>query len=431
VTPRDEVDVYLDQTRAEPIKVGTLRPSFNGGRSLAGASFEYDSAYLESNSRYEISPDLPLFPTRTYTADNQTLFGAFEDASPDQWGEKIIEANHAVKLKKDSNLPRRMGQFDFLLGVSDQSRMGALRFRRPDSATWLSSESAVANIHDIEKVLDAAVRYEANRASDEDVAYLAEIATSPGGARPKANVETEDGHLAIAKLPHSKDDKIDVELWEALALTLAKNIGSRTPIHESLVAGPDRSVLIVRRFDRTEDGSRIGYISAATALRIGKHDDARITYEEFADTIADISASAVADLHEMYARVALTVLINNIDDHWRNHGFLRDAKGWRLSPIFDVNPNARHGGINSRPINDEDDPRNRDIVNLAKIAEAYRLTRAEGAAIIRSVALEVEKWPSIATRLGLSREQQSAMSSAFDERQLLRAKELKTTFSAN
>jgi serine/threonine-protein kinase HipA len=429
VNAGDEVEVYLDQPGRQPVRVGTLRPSFAGGRNLASTSFQYEPSYLASTAPWAISPDLPLRPSRTYTAENQTLFGAFEDASPDQWGQKIIEANHAVLLKKGSSLPRRIGDFDFLIGVSDHTRMGALRFRRPGTDAWLSGDSAVANIHDIGKVVDAARRYEAHQASDEDVAYLSEIATSPGGARPKANIVTHNKRLAIAKLPHSKDDDIDVEGWESLALTLAKKIGSRTPSFETFHASPDTTVLLVQRFDRTESGARLGYISAATALGIGKHDDSRYTYEDFADTIAEFSSSAGADLREMYARIALTVLINNVDDHWRNHGFLRGAKGWQLSPIFDVNPNPRHGVINSRPISDQDDPRHRDIANLLAIADAYKLTQEQGASIIQSVAREVEQWPAIATKLGLSAQQQSTMSRAFDEDQLRRAKELGPTAS--
>lgn len=414
----DDVQVYLDEGGRGPVLAGTLRASFQGGRSLAGASFEYDSRYLARTDRFEISPDLPLVAGRTYTAENQVLFGAFADASPDEWGQKLIQANHAARLRTDPSLPRRVGDFDYLLGVSDFSRMGALRFRAARENTWLSSDHGVANLHDLDKVVEAARRYDEQRATDEDVEYLNGVATSPGGARPKANVLTDDGTLAIAKLPHSKDGMIDVEAWEAVALTIAQRCGTPTPPFRPRRAGDDRTVLIVKRFDRDAHEVRRAYMSAATALGIGKHDTGvRITYEQFSDTIVDVSSEPVTDLHDMYRRIALTVLINNVDDHWGNHGFLRSAEGWRLSPIFDVNPRSQFGGINSRPINDRDDPRDRDIRNLFDIADAFNLTANQAAESLRRVSDEVDRWPEIATGSGIPRTQQEVMATAFDREQ--------------
>lgn len=415
----EEVEVFLHEGGREPVKTGVLRPSFTTGRNLAASSFEYDANYLTVADRYEISPDLPLKPGRVYTAENQGIFGAFADASPDEWGQKIIEANHAVRVKKDPTLPRRIGDFDFLLGVSDLSRMGALRFRRSESSGWLSDDPGVANLHELGRILAAAQRYEAHEATDEDVEYLADVATSPGGARPKANVVTEDGHLALAKLPQSKDGDIDVEAWEAVSLRIARNAGLRTSHFALHRLTAQNAVLVVRRFDRDEVNHRIGYLSAATALGIGRQDDGRrVTYEEFADTISEFAEQPELELREMYGRIALTVLVNNVDDHWRNHGFLRSGKGWRLSPLFDVNPRPRHGVIYSRAINDEDDPRHRDIRNLLAIADAYGLTHQQATSAIHAVADEVAKWPQVATSLGIPKKQQSMMAKAFDETQL-------------
>lgn len=415
----EEIEVFLHEGGREPVKVGLLRPSFTAGRNLAASSFEYDPAYLTRADRYEISPDLPLTAGRVYTAENRNLFGAFTDASPDEWGQKIIEANHAVSVKNDPTLPRRIGDFDFLLGVSDQSRMGALRFRRPGSSGWLSNDPGVANLHDLGRILAATTRYEAHEATDEDVEYLGGVATSPGGARPKANVETDDGHLALAKLPHSNDGDIDVEAWEAVVSAIAKSAGLRTSPFALHRMTAEHAVLVVRRFDRDAVGNRIGYLSAATALGMGKHDSGqRVTYEEFADTISEFAEEPRRELREMYGRIALTILVNNVDDHWKNHGFLRSGKGWSLSPIFDVNPRSRHGVITSRAINDEDDPRHRDIRNLVNIADAYGLTHQQATSTIHAVADEVAKWPQVATKMGIPKKQQSMMAKAFDETQL-------------
>ncbi len=226
----DLAEAWLDEPGAEPVLIGVLRPSFQGGRTLASSSFEYDPSYLARRDAFAVSPDLPLIAGRIYTASTQVMFGAFEDASPDDWGQKIIEANHARRREVDPALPRRIGEFDYLIGVSDQTRIGALRLRDPATTNWLSTDDGVANTHELDRIVAAARRYEANEATDDDLEYLGDIATSPGGARPKANVVTTAGRLAIAKLPHSKDGPIDVERWEALALELAERCGIRTPL---------------------------------------------------------------------------------------------------------------------------------------------------------------------------------------------------------
>lgn len=414
----DEVEVHLDEHGTGPRRIGVLRSSFTGGRALAGASFEYDADYLSAPDRYALSPDLPLVPGRMWTAENQTLFGAFSDAAPDQWGQKIIEANHATLLRDDPALPRRIGEFDFLTGVADLTRMGALRLRAPGGTEWLSSETSVANVHELDRVLAAAARYEADEATDDDLAYLSDVATSPGGARPKANVGLPGGRLAIAKLPHSKDGTADVEAWEAVALTLARRAGILTPDFDVISASAGKSVLLSVRFDRSAAGERLGYLSAASALGLGAHDDARRTYEDFADTVAELSAAPALDLRELFARVALTVLINNSDDHWKNHGFLRHPEGWRLAPVFDLNPNPRRGTVNARAISDRDDPRDRDIRNLHDIHASFGLTAKDAAAIIGSVAREVAGWQGVATGLGIPPGAQAAMARAFDPAQI-------------
>ena len=443
--PISEVAVYLSETPGDAVYVGTLGTSYEGGRNLASSWFEYDRAYLERADRYALSPDLPLVASRTRTESNTNLFGAFADASPDDWGKKLVADNNALQRKLGANLPGRLGDFDFLIGVADNTRMGALRLAPVGSIpgesghAWLGPDSRlVMEVENLERTLRAAQRYEEREATDEDIRYLAGVGTSPGGARPKVNFRRMGARLSLAKLPHSKDGNLDVEAWEAVALTIARNAGITTPKFSVERVFEDKSVLVVDRFDRRNafEGMqyldrRRGYMSAHTALGIGKNDDnARITYEQFADTIAETSSAASQDLEEMYARIALTVLVNNVDDHWRNHGFLRQESpagpggGWRLSPVFDVNPSTTHGVINSRGINDADNPQDRDIRNLHAIADAYGLTSDRGAAIISRVAGQVREWPVVARDIGIPENQFEQMSAAFDESQLAVAEAL-------
>lgn len=409
----DEVEVWTTTAEGDR-RVGTLRPSFMGGRTLASSSFEYDASFIRDG--WQVSPDLPLRAGRIYTRESATLPGSFSDAAPDDWGQKIIRADNARRRAADPSLPARLGEFDYLLGVSDHTRAGSLRFRR--RGHWLSSEKGVANVHALPRLLEAARRYEDDEASADDIAYLNDVATSPGGARPKANVETPSGRLAIAKLPHSKDGTFDVERWEAVALTIARNAEIKTPRWTLAASGSGRAVLISERFDRGPGDERWGYMSARTALELGAHDDgSRLTYEDFTDAIAEWSNSARADLREMFARVALSVLINNVDDHWRNHAFVRDTDGWRLSPVFDVNPSRQRGVIDSRPIDSNDDPGDRQLHRLLATASAYRLTDEAARGVLRRVAAAVAGWDDVASELGIAADERARLSVAFDAHQ--------------
>lgn len=405
----DGIDVY-SHDRDEPRRVGSLNPSYMG-RSLAGAWFEYDRGFLIDG--YDISPELPRTPGRTYTPESTTMFGVFQDAAPDEWGRRIVQDAHARAARSSGIRARSLGEFDYLVGVSDLTRMGALRLRDPERAVWLTEDEAVANLHELPRILDAARRYEAHEATDEDLAYLNGIATSPGGARPKANIINADGRLALAKLPHSKDGNIDVERWEAVALTIARGAGVEVAPFE-LGAGEGRkSVLITKRFDRHTDGRRIPYMSAYTALGLGTHKTgADLTYVDFADTIAATTSNVRGNLHQMFRRVALTTLIGNSDDHWRNHGFLRVDGSWTLSPAFDINP-SRSTTISSRRISDDADPDRRRIDDLLEVADAFELTEAEAARVAAEVAQVASQWDRVAQRLGVLSAEIEAMSAAF------------------
>ncbi|WP_245570397.1 type II toxin-antitoxin system HipA family toxin [Microbacterium luticocti] len=155
---------------------------------------------------------------------------------------------------------------------------------------------------------------------------------SLGGARPKASI-ADDERLLIAKFGHSADEW-DVMRWEKIVLDLAEHAGIACP-RSSLVEVSGRAVLLIERFDR-ETGHRIGYISALTLLEAD--DGETHDYLDVADALSTVSPQASADLAQLWARIAFSVAVHNTDDHLRNHGFLRAKNGWRLSPVFDVNP---------------------------------------------------------------------------------------------
>lgn len=424
----DSVDVSLDEGPMGPVLVGTLRASFMGGRVLAGTSFEYAPSYLARPTRYAISPDLPLVAGRQFSGADVTLFGAFADVTPDDWGIQLIDAEYS--LRRDPAGPRVIGEFDHLVQQNDFTRMGALRFRaltggsaaESGASGWLTAtRQAVASARDVRRIAEAVTRFEHYEATAEDIEILGVAGSSLGGARPKATVRDSDGSLWLLKLPSNRDRRIDVEAWEATALDLAQRAGLRVPRRRLLRFAEGRSSLLVERFDRAPGGvARVGYMSAMSAMQLGPQNQ-HATYADFADTVDRVVPTPASDLWELFGRIALNVLIGNVDDHWKNHGFIRTQLGsdssWQLSPLFDINPTRAGSRVRSRRITDTDDSTNRDIRLLVEGCGVYGLTAAEAARILTGVLEAVGDWREVAAQNGIAVREAEHMASAFDETQ--------------
>jgi serine/threonine-protein kinase HipA len=435
------VSVHMSEGAAgavEPVLVGTLRGSFQGGRRLVSTSFEYAQSYLQRAGAYELSPDLPLRSGRVYTGADATMFGAIADATPDDWGTSLIDAQWAIERTKDQ--PAFLGEFDHLVQLNDATRVGALRFAEVGKTEFLTLDGRTSvRLADAQRLAEAASRFEKYEASDEDVELLGWAGSSLGGARPKATI-MEGGALWLLKLPSNRDRRTDIEAWEAVALELAERAGLRVPRRRLIPIEDLNSSLLVERFDRahapgqvrTEQteltegaesaGSqiRVGYQSALSAMAVGSVQDRR-TYEDFADTI-DMMTGSRDELKEMFGRVALNVLIGNVDDHWRNHGFVREGDRWRLSPVFDVNPTRAGSKVQARQISPMDDPYDRDVRILIEGRDAYGLTEMQAAEGIARVAAAVEQWGDVAKELSITEAEIESMESAFSQAQLEHAK---------
>lgn len=373
---------------------------FTRARGQISTTFLYDPGYLSSDGT-SIDPALPLVSGAQHQAG---LVRAFADSAPDPWGRNLIEKADRVRARDEGRAPRRLDDLDFLLGVSDDTRQGALRYRLAGSTTFLGKPATVPRLVSLPQLLRASDEL----ASDEDpsraVKQLLDTGTTGlGGARPKASVRLEDGSLAIAKFPHSSD-RWDVTAWEATALDLMEAAGIRVPQRRFARVG-ERSVLILRRFDRTGDGHRVGYISAMTALSAadGEHRD----YAEFAEAMRDLSLSPRADHHELFDRVVASVALGNTDDHLRNHGFLADRGSWTLSPVFDVNPNPDPQRARSTSIMGADAPPDEAEALLA-LAEECSLSPAQARERTARVAGSIAGWRDAARRNRI-REQEVTM----------------------
>lgn len=391
------VEVFVDRAGA-PVLVGQAHCTRQRGQ--ISTTFLYDPGYLASDGT-SIDPALPLV---TGAQHQSGLVRAFADSAPDRWGRNLIEKAERLRAREEHRAPRRLDDLDFLLGVSDDTRQGALRYRLAGSTAFVGEPSHVPQLVSLPELLRASDEL----ASDEDPAaavkqLLDTGTTGLGGARPKASVRLDEGALAIAKFPHS-GDQWDVMAWEATALDLLEAAGIRTPRRRLTRVG-ERSVLILRRFDRTDQRNRVGYISAMTAL--GASDGDHRDYAEIAGAMRDLSLSPKADHHELFDRVVASVALGNIDDHLRNHGFLADRGSWTLSPVFDVNPSPDPWSARATSIMGADALPD-EAEALLSLAEECSLNVEQARARMRGVATALATWKEQARSNGI-REREIAM----------------------
>jgi serine/threonine-protein kinase HipA len=406
------VEVYVE-LGGETILAGELWSHRRRGRE--SATFSYATAYLELDGAYELDPALPLFGGRLQTADGRALFGAFTDCAPDRWGRRLIARARRRAAQGEGETEGSLGEIDYLLGVRDDMRQGALRFREPGETRFLADElTGVPMLTDLPTLLSASERIERDEALDEDLEALLHGGSSLGGARPKAHVVGEDGQPAIAKFPRPDGDDWEVMRWEAVALELAGAAGIRVPSFR-LVEIDGSAILVVDRFDRNGLHERIGYVSAMTMLEAGDGDTG--SYLDIADTIETHSPAASADLRQLWRRIAFSILISNTDDHLRNHGFLRSSTaGWSLSPAFDLNPDPAPGARQLSTAIDFDRTEAR-IETLIEVAPGFRLDEDGARAVLAEVGAATAGWRRVAVSRGLKPPAIEEMAPAFEHEQ--------------
>lgn len=389
--------------------------------NIESSTFSYADEYLAREDAYALDPLLPLTSGQHQTPLGHKIFGAFSDCAPDRWGRMLIQRRQRREDGGAAAGERSFGEADFLLGVRDDLRQGALRFRDPGSGAFLSSaEDGVPHLVDLPRLLDFADRAERDVASEEELEILLKGGSSLGGARPKAHVIDERGRIAIAKFPRPVADDWDVTGWEAVTLSLAREAGISVPdstLHD--IGG--RSVLVVDRFDR-EGERRIGYVSAMTMLEASDGD--RRSYLDIVEVIEVESDRATRDLHELWRRIAFSILVSNTDDHLRNHGFLREtAAGWSLSPAFDLNPDPEPGRkLLSTTIDGTSAEANLEL--LLGVAWFFRLSDEQARAVAREVSDATGHWRDAARQAGLGRDAIRTMEPAFEHESARLAREL-------
>jgi serine/threonine-protein kinase HipA len=408
------IDVYVAVGKRD-LFAGRLYPHHR--RGVESASFIYNDGYLADPYAYAPDPSLPLVTGSLQTRVGRALFGAFSDCAPDRWGRALLARREAARAKDAGTAPRSLSEADVLLGVRDDLRQGALRFRLSEDGPYLAQDSGVPVLADLPALLDIAERVESDTADYSDLNRLFRAGSSLGGARPKAHVIDSDGRIAIAKFPSASSDTWNVMAWEKVALDLARRAGITVP-DSRLIRTGDRTILIVDRFDR-QGTDRIGYASAMTMLEASDGDQR--SYLEIAQVIEERSPAATVELRQLWRRICFTILISNTDDHLRNHGFLHErAESWRMSPAFDMNPNPAPGPKELSTAVDFDDFR-ASIDTLMGIADYFRMGAQEAADVLAQVAGAVAHWRTTATSHGLPQAEIEEMEPAFEHAERDRA----------
>lgn len=402
----DAVEVFIS-IHGQTVRVGTAY--FSHHRQKVTTTFHYAHDWLADPQAFPLGPDLPLDGGPQFT---DGLPGALSDCAPDQWGRHLIERRSHAAARRAGRQVRSVDEIDFLLGVSDLTRQGSLRFRAEGRQDFLAADTEVPKLVELPRLLDAASRVA--KGGDDDYAEVKALldagTASLGGARPKAMVRSENDRFLIAKFPHHHD-AWDVERWEKVALDLAAKAGVRVPASRLSRVGP-ATVLLTDRFDRAANGDRIPYISALTLVS-GK-DGGAFDYEDVVAHLEESGAGDNAELEALFRRVALSVAVHNTDDHLRNTGFLRSPDGWRLSPQFDLNPNPdlatrRHTTISGV------DAAIDEAEGLLRLSQWCRLDDQRMREVIGEVADAAADWHQVAVRNGVTTTQLDRFADMFEQ----------------
>ena len=393
----NSLEVWLDCDLGPACPVGTL------AHDRGQIRFHYNSDWLRDPRAFALDPDLSLDDAPFFPRPELGNFGIFMDSSPDRWGQTLMKRREPLLAKDEKRTPRTLYAWDFLIGVQDFTRQGALRFRLEGTEEFLGNEKMAAppvtTLRELEAV---AFQLSSRRIDDLDslrkwLAVLVAPGASLGGARPKANFTNSDGSLWIGKFP-ARDDERDVGAWEYVVHALAMKAAVDVPPATLLQLNNDFHTFCTQRFDRV-GGTRRFYASAMTLLR--KEHSEGTSYLELAQFIRSQGDGdhVEADLAQLFRRVVFNVAVGDRDDHLRNHGFLLGKTGWRLAPAFDVNPNIDK----SEHVLNLDDGDNRpSLETVLNTAEFYGLAYDSARKILEEVASAVDQWESIARKVHIA-----------------------------
>ncbi len=413
---KKQILVYADWHGPEhaPKLLGHLSSTQAKGKETF--AFEYSEEWIQSGFSQMLDPNLQLYSGAFYPRDEKSNFGIFLDSSPDRWGRVLMQRRERVMAKIEDRAQQILLESDFLLGVFDQHRMGALRFKTEEAGEFLNINKQMAappwtSLRELEQ---ASIKFEEDNTDDPEYIKWVNMLLAPGGslggARPKASIIDPDGYLWIAKFP-SRNDERDIAAWEMVVNELAVDAGITIAEGRIQKFNNKFHTYLTKRFDRTAAGGRIHFASAMTLLGYADGEkSAGASYLELAEFIIRNGAIVAADLEELWRRMVFNICVKNTDDHLRNHGFLLTDAGWILSPAYDVNPNQYGTGLH---LNISEDDNALELPLALSVAKYFRISEARAYEIMEQVKSSVNKWKAVATKCNLSRAEQERMDTAF------------------
>lgn len=408
-----DIYVYADWIGLNgPVQIGVLSAHF--AKAKKAFSFEYNKEWLGKDLYQLLDPDIAFYLGPQYPADKEN-FGIFLDSMPDTWGKTLMKRREAQDARVREEKARTLYEIDYLLGVYDESRMGALRFKTDPNGPFLDNDdqnptppwSSLGDLQEAVNQLESDTQNDAIRLW---IAVLIAPGSSLGGARPKANILDKDKDLWIAKFP-SKTDMVDKAAWEFLTYKLATSCGIEMAESKIEMIAGQYHTFLTKRFDR-ENGGRIHFASAMTMT--GNTEESLKTispsYLDIVDVIENYGTNVEENLHQLWRRIIFNIAVSNTDDHLRNHGFILNEKGWELSPAYDLNPSIEKDGL---ALNIDMDDNALDFKLAKSVGEFFRLSENEMNAIIEEVINVVKDWKAVAKQIGISNKEQLLMKPAF------------------
>ena len=400
-----KITVFADfDFLSAPQEIGTL--DYERVRGNGHFAFNYSGDWLKSNGGIILSGDLMNVSSQQHPRGGSNVFGFVKDSFPDRWGRLLLDRRERILAKAERREVRQLTDYDYLVGIEDFTRMGGLRYKSDDRDEFINAVGRlpVPPVESLGALCDACHEIEEAEERNElpDQRWLDQLidpGSSLGGARPKANVVDSDGKLYVAKFPSKKDFE-NTELIEHFSHRLAASAGIDVAKTRTVRISKGRDLLLSERFDRTAGGRRIHFASAMSLLGLddGAGSSTGNGYLDIVDFILRGCVDARKNLRELYRRVAFNVLFGNSDDHFRNHGFLLTAKGWTLSPAYDINPGTKtHQCLLIDQYTEES-----DINALLGACESYMLDRKDAGEIIEEVRAAIRDWRKTATRLQIS-----------------------------
>jgi len=412
-TGKQDIYVFAHwQGMQEPQLVGTLSALQAKGKKAF--SFEYDKNWVKSKQQVLLDPDIQFYSGLQYP-NNKENFGVFLDSMPDTWGRTLMKRREAQQAKEKGERAKTLYEIDYLLGVYDESRMGALRFKTELEGPFLDDNNLnpTPPWSSIRELQEAARNFENDEDNEQVKKWLAVLmapGSSLGGARPKSNILDENKELWIAKFP-AKNDTVDKAAWEYLAYQLAIKAGIWMAPSKIEKISSDYNTFFTKRFDR-ENGERIHFASAMTMT--GNNEemirDNQASYLELAEFIQNHGTSVNENLEQLWRRIVFNIAISNTDDHLRNHGFIITNKGWVLSPAYDINPSIDKNGL---ALNIDMDNNALDYELAKSVGEYFRLENNQMDKIIQEVLSVVATWKVMAKKIGIPLKEQHLISKAF------------------